>query len=177
MAQELASRPAGAVHGPADPSSACHERRRDLVGRDPPPGSRRAGSGAGRGGGGARDQASGSGASFTAVEAEGRSLVEDRHLDGLDGVPTYAVAATPGFITLIATRGAFGRAPDVVMSGINKCANTGTAFLHSGTDGAALTAGTNGCRALAVSLAGESPTNWETAARVTSQVLNLGSAG
>ena len=124
-----------------------------------------------------RDQASGSSASLTAVEAEGRSLVEDRHLDGLDGVPTYAVAATPGFITLIATRGAFGRAHDVVISGINKGANTGTAILHSGTVGAALTAGTNGCRALAVSLAGESPTNWETAARVTIQVLNLGSAG
>ena len=124
-----------------------------------------------------RDQASGSSASLTAVEAEGRILVEDRHLDGLDGVPTYAVAATPGFITLIATRGAFGRVPDVVMSGINKGANTGTAILHSGTVGVALTAGTNGCRALAVSLAGESPTNWETAARVTSQVLNLGSAG
>ena len=39
-----------------------------------------------------------------------------------------------------------------MLSGINRGANAGRAVLHSGTVGAALTAATNGCRAMAVSL-------------------------
>ena len=42
--------------------------------------------------------------------------------------------------------GRFGPAPDVVLSGINRGANTGAAVLHSGTVGAAFTAVANGCR-------------------------------
>src|SRR5690606_20188339 len=47
---------------------------------------------------------------------------------------------------------AFGTVPDIVVSGVNRGAKMGRAILHSGTVGAALTAGVNGARGLAVSL-------------------------
>src|SRR5207253_2756925 len=78
-------------------------------------------------------EASGSSAAITAAEEDGRVLVEQHELDGLAGVPAYGVSAAPGFIVLIATRGAFGPPPDIVLSGVNSGANTGRAVLHSGT--------------------------------------------
>jgi 5'-nucleotidase len=62
------------------------------------------------------------------------------------------VHAAPALIVLLALHGSFGAVPDIVLSGINRGANVGTAILHSGTVGAALTAGQGGVRALAVSL-------------------------
>lgn len=124
-------------------------------------------------------ESSGTSAGLTAVGSDGRVSVEQRHLADLNGVPTYAVTALPGYITLIATRGAFGPPPDLVLSGINRGTNTGNAILHSGTVGAALTAGSNGCRALAVSLevghtgdsgADDGP-HWLSASRWTGRVL------
>jgi 5'-nucleotidase len=97
-------------------------------------------------------EASGMSAAMTAVEEEGRIVMAAHTLDGLDGVEAYGVAGSPSFITLIATRGAFGPAPDLVFSGINRGANAGLAVLHSGTVGAAFTASANGSRAMAVSL-------------------------
>lgn len=97
-------------------------------------------------------EASGSSAALTAVERDGRIVVERRPLPGLPDLPVYAVAASPAFITLLALRGAFGPAPDVVLSGINRGANAGQAVLHSGTVGAALTAAADDRRAIAVSL-------------------------
>jgi 5'-nucleotidase len=115
---------------------------------------------------------SGTSASLTAVEADGRIVVEEVELEGLDGVAAFGVAATPGFIVVVAARGAFGRVPDVVVSGINRGANTGHAVLHSGTVGAAMTARVHGARALAVSLAGEGRgCHWETAAVHARDVL------
>ncbi|MEA2615961.1 MAG: 5/3-nucleotidase [Chloroflexota bacterium] len=117
------------------------------------------------------EEASGSSAALTAVQADGRVVVEQHRLDGLEDVPAYGVAAAPAYIVRIATRGAFGAAPDVVLSGINRGANTGRAVLHSGTVGAALTARTQGLPGLAVSLAGAHPEHWETAAGVAGEVL------
>jgi 5'-nucleotidase len=97
-------------------------------------------------------EASGSSAAMTATESDGRVVLETRELTGLDGVPAHGVAGSPGFIALIAGRGAFGAAPELVLSGINRGANAGHAILHSGTVGAALTAAANGARAMAVSL-------------------------
>jgi 5'-nucleotidase len=115
---------------------------------------------------------SGSSASLTAIEAGGRIVVEERRLAGLDGVATYGVAAVPGFIALIATRGAFGPAPDLVLSGINLGVNTGQAILHSGTVGAAFTGAAHGCRCLAVSLAvDDADLEWATAASVARAVI------
>jgi 5'-nucleotidase len=116
-----------------------------------------------------RMEASGSSASITVHEEDGRVEIEDRELPGLPGVEAFAVAAPPALITLIATRGAFGPPPELVLSGINRGANTGHAILHSGTVGAALTGAANGRSALAASLdvglSPAGPPHWQSAAR------------
>jgi 5'-nucleotidase len=116
-------------------------------------------------------EASGSSAALTAVQSEGRIVVEQRTLEGLEAVEAHAVAAAPGFIVLIALRGAFGRPPDLVLSGINRGANLGNVILHSGTVGATLTAAAEGCSGLAVSLASGRPVHWDTAAEVAGPVI------
>jgi 5'/3'-nucleotidase len=97
-------------------------------------------------------EASGSSASMTAIEEDGKIVVEPRELAGARNVPAYGVAASPAFIVLLALRDAFGQAPAVVLSGINRGANAGAAVVHSGTVGATLTAAHAGLRGLAVSL-------------------------
>lgn len=127
------------------------------------------------------EEASGSSASITASEAsavtaaggQGRVRVEARAVRGLD-VPAFAVYSAPSLISLLAAHGAFGEAPHLVLSGINRGANVGRAILHSGTVGAALTGGVNGARGLAVSLVtGSGPLRWGTAASVVKRVLPL----
>ncbi|MGH9040933.1 MAG: 5'/3'-nucleotidase SurE, partial [Acidimicrobiia bacterium] len=123
---------------------------------------------------------SGASASITAVEEEGRFVVEPRSLPGLEGCDVYGVGGLPAFIALTGCRGAFGPVPDVVLSGINHGPNTGFAVLHSGTVGAALTASTHGARAMAVSLHSGAhirvpehagTPHWETAAEIARQLL------
>jgi 5'-nucleotidase len=131
-------------------------------------------------------EASGASASITAVEEDGRFVIESRFLPGLeDACTVLAVDGLPAFIALTGMRGAFGPAPDIVLSGINNGPNTGYAVLHSGTVGAALTASTFGARAMAVSLnvrtrtvsgAGVAPSamkppRWDTAVEVARRVL------
>jgi 5'-nucleotidase len=138
-------------------------------------------------------EASGASASMTATERDGRVVLEARQLAGLPGTPAYGVAGSPGFIALIASRGAFGPAPDLVLSGINRGANAGHAILHSGTVGAALTASAAGARAMAVSLdvltaaaataasggaaiaaidlVDDESRNWDTAAEIAAELL------
>src|SRR5262249_55962571 len=58
-------------------------------------------------------ESSGSSAALTAAQVDGRIVVERQSLDGLDGVPVYGVDAAPGFIALIASRGAFGPRPEL----------------------------------------------------------------
>jgi 5'-nucleotidase len=122
-------------------------------------------------------EASGAGSSLTGVEADGRIATETRPPLFPD-VPTFAVSASPAFIALMATRGAYGPEPEVVLSGINRGPNTGAAVLHSGTVGAAFTAVANGCCAMAVSLdvpfragAQDSGERWDTAAEVAGDLL------
>lgn len=98
-------------------------------------------------------QSSGAAASIIAGAEDGdRIPVRNRTIAGLEDLPAYAVGAAPALIVLIAAHGAFGDRPDVVLSGVNHGANLGQIILHSGTVGAALTAGVNGSRGLAVSL-------------------------
>jgi 5'-nucleotidase len=132
------------------------------------------------------EESSGASASITAIEEEGHFVVEPRSLPGLeDACAVLAVSGLPAFIALTGMRGAFGQAPDLVLSGINNGPNTGYAVLHSGTVGAALTASTFGARAMAVSLnvrtrtvsgAGLPPSTlaspcWETAAEFARRTL------
>ncbi|MDQ1567175.1 MAG: 5/3-nucleotidase [Actinomycetota bacterium] len=131
-------------------------------------------------------ECSGASASITAVEQDGHFVVEPRTLAGLEeAAAVLAVGGLPAFIALTAMRGAFGAAPDVVLSGINNGPNTGYAILHSGTAGAALTASTFGARAMAVSLnvrmrspsgagvapSASAPPHWETAAEFARRAL------
>ncbi|MCV7282203.1 5'/3'-nucleotidase SurE [Mycolicibacterium flavescens] len=122
------------------------------------------------------EQASGASAALTAVRQDGRTVVEQRDLPGLD-VPAWAVQAQPGHIVAAALNGWFDPRPDLVLSGINHGANVGRAILHSGTVGAALTAKISDTRALAVSLDVDlhpsGDRHWETAAGLVAPVLEL----
>lgn len=84
----------------------------------------------------------------------------------LGGIIAYTVEGPPGLAVMAATLGAFGRHPDLVVSGINAGMNTGHSIVHSGTVGAALTARTFRSRGLALSLAQSEPWRWETAVSV-----------
>jgi 5'-nucleotidase len=145
------------------------------------------------------EESSGTSAAMTAMEREGRVVVDEYPFADLPEGHAYGVAGSPGFITLIALHGAFGPPPTLVISGINRGANTGRALLHSGTAGAAFTAAANGCHAMAVSLdvlavaegstasggaAAKAPhrvrdaqRNWDTAARVAMELLPRLTAG
>jgi 5'-nucleotidase len=81
---------------------------------------------------------------------------------GLDGIEVIAADALPALIVITACLGGFGPLPDIVVSGINPGRNVGRAVLHSGTVGAALTAGQFGVKALATSIqAGAVPSSYE----------------
>jgi 5'-nucleotidase len=124
------------------------------------------------------DDASGAGSSILAVRQDGVVPVERHQLDGLEGVPAYGVAANPAFIAFAGVSGWFETPPSLVLSGINYGANLGESVLHSGTVGAALTAGRLGIRALAVSLdcdhlpPGANP-RWDTAAGLLPMALDV----
>jgi 5'-nucleotidase len=98
------------------------------------------------------EEASGASAALSAYTEAGRVAITRKDLAGLDGVPAYGVAASPAYIVVLATLDAFGDAPDLVLTGINRGANAGRAILHSGTVGAAFTAAAYGMPALAASL-------------------------
>lgn len=86
------------------------------------------------------------------------------------GVPAWTVDGPPAAAVAAAMLGSFDRRPELVVSGINAGMNSGRAMLHSGTVGAALTAGTFGARGCAISLARGDPWQWETAAAIGAAV-------
>ena len=171
---ELASKTAQADRGPARPGQRCLITNDDGVNSD---GLRALAAVAVDAGldvivAAPMENCSGASSSISAVETGGRFVVERRHWAGFDDIEVFAVDGLPAFIALTAARGAFGEPPDLVLSGINRGPNTGYAILHSGTVGAALTASTHDCRAMAVSLnaiAGEP--HWETATEPAAKVL------
>jgi 5'-nucleotidase len=95
---------------------------------------------------------SGAGASIGKLHADWHIDAQPVELPGCDGVEAYAIEGPPGLCVLAARLGAFGTAPELVVSGINPGCNTGRAVLHSGTVGAALTAANFGVSGLAVSI-------------------------
>lgn len=137
-----------------------------------------------------RTEHSGYSAALIATPDENRQIAVEAHpFDGLPGVRAYGVAASPAFIVVLALRGAFGTAPDVVLSGPNRGANAGHAVVHSGTVGAALTAAAGGVSAIAVSLdvisplagagslqalsdAGDAGRNWDVASETAVGLLD-----
>lgn len=90
----------------------------------------------------------------------------------LEGVEAYAIDGPPGLAVMASALGAFGRRPDLVVSGINAGMNTGHSVIHSGTVGGALTARTFGGRGVAISLAPSDPWHWESAVEVASSIVS-----
>ncbi|MFR9802288.1 5'/3'-nucleotidase SurE [Pseudonocardia sp. RS010] len=120
-------------------------------------------------------QFSGASAALTAVQEDGRTVVQE--VDGPGGLPAYAVRAAPAHIVVAGLQGWFDPVPDVVLSGINRGGNVGRAVLHSGTVGAALTAGLHDRRGLAVSLdvplGAEEDEHWDAVREYLPRVLDL----
>jgi 5'-nucleotidase len=116
---------------------------------------------------------SGSGAAIGLVHADQHLDAKRVELPGIEQVPAFGLDGPPGMCVCAARLGAFGDAPDVVVSGINPGCNTGRAILHSGTVGAALTAQSFGSSALAVSVDVSDPWRFDTAARLTLDVLPM----
>ena len=81
----------------------------------------------------------------------------------VDGTPTDCVH--------LAITGLLETEPDIVISGINSGANLGDDVLYSGTVAAAMEGRFLGLPAMAVSLLGQDPKHFDTAARVVCQLL------
>jgi 5'-nucleotidase len=97
------------------------------------------------------NEASGSSAGLGQVEAGGTVPSKLVELELAPGVEAHAMEAPPAMCVLAGLTEAFGRVPDVVLSGVNNGHNLGRAVIHSGTVGAALTAQMLNVPALAVS--------------------------
>jgi len=83
----------------------------------------------------------------------------------------YVVSGTPTDCVHLAISGLLEHQPDMVISGINSGENLGDDVLYSGTVAAAMEGRFLGVPAMAVSLAGEQPQHFETAARIVIQLL------
>ena len=101
------------------------------------------------------------------------SPIRARETDGgftsVDGTPTDCVH--------LAITGLLDHEPDMVVAGINAGANLGDDVLYSGTVAAAMEGRFLGFPAIAVSLAGEQPVNFGTAARVALDLVQRVMAG
>jgi len=87
----------------------------------------------------------------------------------VDGTPTDCVH--------LAITGLLEQEPDMVVAGINSGANLGDDVLYSGTVAAAMEGRFLGLPAIAVSLASERPVHYETAARVSVELVRRVLAG
>jgi 5'-nucleotidase len=116
---------------------------------------------------------SGTGAGLGLVHADQHVDAKPVEMPGCEGIPAYALDGPPAMCVVAGRLGAFGDPPDFVVSGINAGCNTGRAILHSGTVGAALSAQSFGCSALAVSVDVSDPWRYDTAARIAIDVLPL----
>ena len=118
------------------------------------------------------DDRSGSSAALGRLHVDDTIVLEDRRLEGLDGIPCFGVEGPPALCVMAARLGGLGPVPDLVVSGINPGPNTGRAVLHSGTVGAALTGANFGISGLAVSMGVGDVYLWETAAELATGALD-----
>jgi 5'-nucleotidase len=101
------------------------------------------------------------------------SLTLDRpiRVDAIrDGV--YRVDGTPTDCVHLATTGLLDALPDMVVSGINAGGNLGDDVLYSGTVAAAMEGRSLGLPAIAISLVGETPTHYDTAAIIARRLID-----
>lgn len=83
----------------------------------------------------------------------------------------YSVDGTPSDCVHLALTGLLDDEPDLVVSGINHGANLGDDVIYSGTVAAAMEGRFLGLPTIAVSLAGDRPTHFDTAARVVTEMV------
>lgn len=113
------------------------------------------------------DDQSGSGTAVGPLRDPGPLTFEPTVIPGVPILPAYCVRFPPALAVLSACLGDHGARPDLVLSGVNAGSNLGTAVLHSGTVGAALTAANLNVPAVAVSLDLDGGrARWDTAAEV-----------
>ncbi|MEZ5540912.1 MAG: 5'/3'-nucleotidase SurE [Pseudomonadota bacterium] len=98
-----------------------------------------------------------------------RARSADNGYTCVDGTPTDCVH--------LAITGLLEQEPDMVVAGINAGANLGDDVLYSGTVAAAMEGRFLGAPALAVSLAGDRPVHYDTAARVALELVQRVRAG
>ncbi len=118
------------------------------------------------------EEYSGASASLSGEEVDGKiALVPASPPEMPEDVECVGVKAAPALIAFLASYGAFGQRPDMILSGVNLGANTGKATLHSGTVGAVLTGASHGIPGIAVSTTSGAPQHWDTALLVTRYAL------
>ncbi|OBA70920.1 5'/3'-nucleotidase SurE [Gordonia sp. 852002-10350_SCH5691597] len=114
---------------------------------------------------------SGSGSSIGTIEHGTHIAVQERHIDALGTTPVFAVDCPPALAVIAACAGAFGPAPELVVSGINPGHNTGRSILFSSTVGGILAARVTGVSGVAISTAFEPHHRYDTAAAVARSVV------
>lgn len=118
------------------------------------------------------DDRSGSGAAIGSIHLDDHIDVQPYSVPGAAELAAFGIAGTPALAVMAARLGAFGDAPDLVVSGINPGLNTGRSTLHSGTVGATLTGANFGVSGLAVSIDTEGDElHWRTAAELAQSAL------
>jgi len=88
------------------------------------------------------------------------------------GENRFFVNGTPTDCVHIAITGLLDRNPEMVVSGINSGGNLGDDVLYSGTVAAAMEGRFMGFPAMAISLVGDDPVHYDTAAKVISDLIN-----
>ncbi|RZU98472.1 5'/3'-nucleotidase SurE [Spiribacter vilamensis] len=83
----------------------------------------------------------------------------------------FRVDGTPTDCVHLATTGLLEALPDMVISGINAGGNLGDDVLYSGTVAAAMEGRTLGLPAIAISLVGDAPEHYETAATLARRLM------
>ena len=83
----------------------------------------------------------------------------------------FVCSGTPTDCVHLGITGLMAQGPDMIISGINNARNLGDDVLYSGTVGAAMEGRFLNLPAIAVSLAGDDPTHFDTAGNVVRQLL------
>jgi 5'-nucleotidase len=100
------------------------------------------------------------------------SLTLDSPIRARSDAPGYTcVDGTPTDCVHLAITGLLEQEPDMVVAGINAGANLGDDVLYSGTVAAAMEGRFLGSPAIAISLAGDQPAHFDTAARVALELV------
>ena len=95
-----------------------------------------------------------------------------RHIELFAGVSGYAIQARPATCVRVGVESLLESKPDLVISGINRGANLGIVTFYSGTVGAARQAALLGVPAIAVSMQGDAPDDFATAASFIRELVH-----